>query len=93
MGGVLSIITAPAIPPIILVRIMRGNIFLSSISSSRYPPMLATEPGKSATEQIALEFIGGTPVKIKAGNAIKLPPPAIEFIAPAIAAERKSKIP
>ena len=55
--------------------------------------MLATEPGKSATEQIALEFIGGTPVKIKAGNAIKLPPPAIEFIAPAIAAERKSKIP
>jgi hypothetical protein len=55
--------------------------------------MLAIEPGNRATEHIALEFMGGTPVNIKAGNAIKLPPPAIEFITPAIAAERKSKIP
>lgn len=83
----------PAIPPIILVRIIRGNIFLSSTSSNRYPPMLAIEPGKRATEHMALEFIGGTPVNINAGKAIKLPPPAIEFIAPAIAAEIKSKIP
>jgi hypothetical protein len=37
--------------------------------------------------------MGGTPVNIKAGKAIKLPPPAIEFIAPAIAAAKKSKSP
>jgi len=55
--------------------------------------MLASEPGNNATEHIAFELIGGTPVKISAGKAIKLPPPAIELIPPAIAAAKKRSMP
>ena len=53
--------------------------------------MLATEPGHSATVDVAFAGIGRTPVNISAGKDIKLPPPATEFSIPAsVAAENNS---
>src|SRR5579875_395269 len=59
------------------------------ITSRRYAPALATEPGQMATVLVALAMMAGTPVKINAGNVKKLPPPATEFIVPPIIAATK----
>jgi len=42
---------------------------------------------------VALADIGGTPANIRAGKERKLPPPATEFIAPAITAELQINAP
>ena len=53
--------------------------------------MLATDPGHSATVDVAFAGIGRTPVNISAGKDMKLPPPATEFSIPAsVAAENNS---
>src|SRR5271169_1336725 len=51
--------------------------------------MLATCPGHNATVFVAFALTGGMPMKSKAGNETKLPPPATEFMAPANSAAKK----
>jgi hypothetical protein len=41
---------------------------------------------------VALASTAGIPVSIKAGNEIKVPPPATAFSVPAIAAAKNKKI-
>jgi hypothetical protein len=50
----------------------------------RYALALAKAATHKAVLFVALALIGGTPVKIKTGNVIKLPPPATALSPPAI---------
>lgn len=45
-------------------------------------------PGQVAMVAVALAWIGEIPKKINAGKATKVPPPAAEFIMPAIIPDR-----
>src|SRR5690348_16615131 len=56
--------------------------FRGTSSRSRKAPPLATTPVHKETVLVAFAGIGGTPVKSRAGNATKLPPPATAFSAP-----------
>ena len=47
--------------------------------------MLPTVPGKSAIVLVALATMGGMPRPIRAGKVRIVPPPAMEFMAPATA--------
>src|SRR5258708_38426695 len=55
----------------------------------RKAPPLNTSPAHRATVLVALAGMGGRPVKSNAGNAMKLPPPATAFMAPARSAAVK----
>src|SRR6185503_7245983 len=56
----------------------------------RKAPPLNSKPVQSATVLVAFAGTGGRPVNNRAGNAMKLPPPATAFNAPASTAEVKS---
>ena len=56
--------------------------------ATRYYQTLAGCPGHSATVLVALALTGGIPTKSRAGNEIKLPPPATELMPPAMTAAK-----
>src|SRR5260370_15224338 len=58
----------------------------------RYAPELAVTPTQSATVLVALAAMGATPLNIRAGKAMKLPPPATALSAPPRAPAKKRKI-
>jgi len=58
----------------------------------QYAPVLAVVPTHSATVLVALAVMGATPLNIRAGKAMKLPPPATAFSAPPRAAATNRKI-
>ena len=73
---------APRKPPSRLGTSIRRTNRRDGASSFRYPKAPAMEPGSRATVLVALANAGNiTPVS--AGNVSSVPPPAIEFIAPA----------
>jgi hypothetical protein len=49
----------------------------------------AAVPGHSATVLVAFARMGFVPVKSRAGNVMKLPPPATELTRPAASAAKK----
>jgi hypothetical protein len=49
-------------------------------------------PTHTATVFVALAGIGGTPLNKRAGNEMKLPPPATAFSTPPMALATKSRI-
>jgi hypothetical protein len=53
------------------------------VKSRRNAQALAIAPGNKATELEALATMEGTPMKTRAANVRKEPPPAIAFITPA----------
>src|SRR5579859_300941 len=81
-GGVLISSSAPARPPAMLVAISGIITRLEILRCLRYAPPLAVTPTHSASVLVALAATGPTPVNSKAGNAIKLPPPATALSAP-----------
>ena len=54
--------------------------------------MLPTDPGKSATVLVAFACRGGMPSAISAGKVSKVPPPAMEFMTPAIIAAMTANV-
>src|SRR6266566_6792638 len=86
--------SAPNTPPTRLVTPSTiTNTRLCFAISNRYAHILATEPGHNATVLVAFALIGGTPVKIRAGKVINVPPPATELsIPPNIAATNRIMI-
>src|SRR6266436_595991 len=86
--GVCNRSTAPSTPPTTLAPVNISNsLRFCAASSLRYAAILATEPGQRATVLVAFAVIGATPVKMRAGKVMKLPPPATEFnVPPKIAA-------
>ena len=58
----------------------------------RYAPPLAIDPIHMAMLLVTFEGIAGTPVKSKAGNPMKLPPPATEFRAAANSPAKKISV-
>src|SRR5271157_1636312 len=90
--GVRSRTRAPSVPPARLVAIISRRMRKSLGKRFRYAPTLATMPGHSATVEVALAWMGGTRVRIRAGNDMKVPPPATEFITPASPAAPKSNM-
>src|SRR5271154_3855545 len=91
-AGVLMSRIAPANPPTMLVR-MSGIITRRGMFSfMRYAPPLAVVPTQRASVLVALAGTGGTPVKSRAGNATKLPPPATALMAPPSAPARNRKM-
>src|SRR6188474_347974 len=54
--------------------------------------MLPIAPGQSATVLVALAVIAGTPSPTNAGKVISVPPPAMELIAPPMAAASTTQI-
>ena len=58
----------------------------------RYAPPLAAAPVHNASVFVAFAGMGGTPVNKRAGNAMKLPPPATEFNAPPSAPAKNRKM-
>jgi hypothetical protein len=83
---------APAIPPITLVTTSGTMTRRDRSRCLRYAPVLAVTPTQSATVFVALAEMGATPVNIRAGKAMKLPPPATALSAPPRAPAKKRKI-
>src|SRR6266542_1575655 len=74
---------APTVPPITLViprRSRIGSLFSSSLRNPNSPP---NKPGQRATVLVALATFGSIPNHMSRGNVTRVPPPAIELIAPA----------
>ena len=87
-GGVLSNSHAPMPPPIKLGAANPIAHCRAPESSPRYPHMLLTVPGQSATVLVAFATIGEMPSPTSAGKVRSVPPPAMAFIAPATAEMR-----
>jgi hypothetical protein len=64
----------------------------SRCTSSRSVASDVNCPGHNATVFVALACTGGTPIPSIAGNEMKLPPPAIAFITPAMVDAAMSQI-
>src|SRR5208282_1049646 len=62
------------------------------LSRLRYAPPVAAVPTQSDRVLVAFAGTGATPVNRSAGNAMKLPPPATAFMAPASAPAKKRKV-
>src|SRR5262249_42438524 len=82
---------APAVPPARLATEVAIKRLRSRGSSRRYAMALATLAGHSAIELVALAEMGAIPAKSRAGNEMKLPPPAIELRAPPSTGGRRSR--
>ena len=81
--GVTSRMRAPSTPPITPVMIRGGSRRRASgVKAFRYATVLATVPGQTAAVLVALAAMGAIPVKSRAGNDTKLPPPATELMVP-----------
>src|SRR6201987_1789390 len=81
-AGVRKSRNAPARPPTRLAANSGIRTLLEIFRRLRYAPPLAAAPVQSAMVLVALAGMGGPPVNNRAGNAMKLPPPATEFKAP-----------
>src|SRR5437016_5400655 len=80
---------APTAPPTTLIApnlIRMVELFSSSL---RYPKSPPNSPGQSATVLVAFAILGSRPSQISTGKVIRVPPPAIELIAPATKAQAR----
>src|SRR6185437_13017789 len=84
---------APTPPPTRLTIVIGMSSFFDAVMSWRYATALAAAPGVNANVAVAFAGTGRTPVSNRAGNAIKVPPPATEFMAPAVAAAPVNRSP
>ena len=66
-----------------LVTPSRKSIVELFSSSFRYPYKPPNSPGHSATVLVPFATLGSSPSQIRTGNVSKVPPPAMELIAPA----------
>src|SRR5918996_6386900 len=74
---------APNAPPMTLVTPRRERIVELFSSSFRYPYKPPNSPGHSANVLVPFATLGSSPNQIRTGNVSKVPPPAMELIAPA----------
>ena len=81
-GGVRSSSHAPTAPPATLGSVRRTTQARAPRSSPRYPHMLLSAPGHSATVLVALAVSAGTPSPTSAGKVSSVPPPAMAFTPP-----------
>src|SRR5918996_2958097 len=75
---------APNAPPMTLVTPRRERIVELFSSSFRYPYKPPNSPGHSATVLVPFATLGSSPSQMRTGNVSKVPPPAMELIAPAV---------
>jgi len=79
------------VPPAIETLASEISTLRRTFNWCRKAPPLNVRPVHSARVFVAFAGTGGTPVKSRAGNAMKLPPPATAFNAPPSTAARKRK--
>src|SRR5579883_2645426 len=83
VGGVQRSSNAPIIPPAKLGAMRIRKCDSPARSSRRKPQAPPTEPGQVATVLVALAITEGRPIQTSVGKEIRVPPPAMELIAPA----------
>ena len=84
---------APTAPPMMLVTPSRMSIGELFSNSRRYPYSPPKRPGQRATVLVAFATFGSSPSQMSTGKVIRVPPPAMELIAPAANAAQNMTTP